>query len=221
MALTFYYHPFASFCQKVLISLYETGTAFEPLLVDLGDPQSRADFAKVWPIAKFPVLRDTERAVTIPESSIIIEYLDRHYPGAALVPADPDAVLQVRLWDRFFDNYVSVPMQRIVAESFRPSGDGQGVEEARAQLAVAYKLLDERMADREWATGAAFSMADCAAAPALYYARMVMPFDGHDQVAAYLQRLVERASFARVIEEARPYRGLFPVKVAETDWLDP
>jgi len=187
---------------------------FEPHVVDLGDEVSSAEFKRIWPIGKFPVLRDEAKARTIPESSMIIEYLARHYPGkTALVPEDADLAWETRLCDRFYDLYVNVPMQKIVTDRVRPAGrnDPHGVEEARNLLRTAYRLIDQEMETRTWAIGDAFSMADCAAAPAMYYANLVMPFrDTHRNAAAYLGRLMGRPSFARVVEEAKPYSALFP-----------
>jgi glutathione S-transferase len=214
MSLQLYFHPFASFCQKVLIAFYENDTAFEPHIVDLGDETSNADFKKIWPIGKFPVLRDEARSQTIPESSIIIEYLSQHYPGKTqLVPMDPDLARETRLCDRFYDLYVSEPMQKIVGDRIRPAGknDPHGVEQSKALLQIAYGMIDEAMKTKTWAMGDGFSMADCAAAPALFYANLVMPFaDTHKHAAAYLRRLMERPSFARVVSEAQPYFALFP-----------
>jgi glutathione S-transferase len=214
MSLELYFHPFASFCQKVLVAFYENDTRFEPHVVDLADETSSADFKRIWPIGKFPVLRDGMRDRTIPESSIIIEYLALHYPGKTqLVPIDADLAWQTRMRDRFYDLYVNVPMQKIVTDRLRPSGnnDPHGVEEAKALLQVAYGLIEKEMQSKTWAMGDAFSMADCAAAPALFYANEVMPFgDAHKNLAGYFGRLMQRPSFARVVEEARPYRALFP-----------
>jgi glutathione S-transferase len=214
MSLRLYYHPLSSFCQKVLIALYENDTPFEPHLVDLRDETSRAEFLKVWPIGKFPVLRDEAADRTIPESSIIIEYVAQHHPGKTpLVPADADLARQTRLRDRFFDLYVQVPMQKIVGDRLRPAGsnDPHGVAQAKAQLETALGMVDRDMAAKTWAMGDAFGMADCAAAPALYYANLVMPFrDTHRRVAAYLNRLMKRPAIARVDKEAEPYRALFP-----------
>jgi glutathione S-transferase len=213
MSLKLYFHPFASFCQKVLIALYENETPFEPHLIDLGDPASRAAFLKVWPIGKFPVLFDSKRSRTIPESTIIIEYLAENYPGRlALVPRDADGALETRLRDRFFDLYVDEPMQKIVTDRLRPPGrnDAHGVELARAQLRTAYGILDEHLQSKTWACGEAFTMADCAAAPSLFYANLVEPFGSFTNVAAYDQRLKARPSFARVVKEAEPYFKLFP-----------
>ncbi len=214
MSLRLYFHPLSSFCQKVLIALYENDTPFEPAIVDLFDAASAAAFKKIWPIGRFPVLRDEARDRTVPESSIIIEYLAQHYPGRTpLVPADPDIAQQTRLRDRFFDLYVNVPMQKIVTDRRRPPGrnDGHGVEEARTLLQTAIGMIDRDMAARPWAMGDVFTMADCAAAPPLFYANMLMPFgDTHKHAAAYLGRLLERPSFARAVKEAQPYLALMP-----------
>ena len=214
MALELYFHPLSSFCQKVLIALYENDTPFEPRLVDLGDEASSAAFKRIWPIGRFPVLRDGATGRTIPESSMIIEYLGRQYPGKiALVPDAADLAWETRLRDRFYDLYVAVPMQKIVTDRLRPAGanDPYGVEEARRLLRTAYDLIEAEMRTRTWAAGESFSMADCAAAPALYYANLVLPFgDTHGNTAAYFRRLMERPSFARVVEEAKPYRANFP-----------
>jgi glutathione S-transferase len=214
MSLKLYYHPLASFCWKVLIPLYENEVPFQGHIVDLADERSRADFLRIWPIGKFPVLRDAARDRTIPESSTIIEYLDQHYPRRTrLVPADPDLARQVRFRDRFYDHYVHQPMQKIVTDRIRPEGrhDAHGVEEAGALLRTALDVIDADMAPKAWAMGEAFSMADCAAAPALFYADKVLPFAGsHKHATAYLSRLKRRPSFARVLDEAQPYFKNFP-----------
>jgi glutathione S-transferase len=213
MSLVFYYHPLASFCWKALIALYENGTPFEPHLVDLGNEKSRTEFKALWPIAKMPVLRDTTRDQTVPESSIIIEYLDQHYPSRArLVPEAADLARQTRFIDRFYDLYVHEPMQKIVTDRIRPDGknDPYGVEQAKAQLQTAYRVIEGDMATKSWAMGEDFSLADCAAAPALFYANEVLPFGDYKNVAAYLGRLMARPSFARVVKEAQPYFALFP-----------
>jgi glutathione S-transferase len=216
MALKLYFHPLASFCHKVLIALYEGDIPFEPVIVDLGSEPSRAAFEAVWPMAKMPVLRDEARGRTVAESTIVIEYLDRFYPGRRqLVPADPDAAWQARMWDRFFDSYVQEPMQKIVGDRLRPSGksDPFGVEAARAQLRKAYGLLEPMMDSKTWIMGDDFTLADCSAAPALLYANTVEPFQGTQRnLAAYHKRLMTRASFARVLREAEPYFHLFPME---------
>jgi glutathione S-transferase len=214
MSLVVYLHPLASFCMKVLIALYENDTPFEPRIVDLGDAVSRADFLKVWPIGRFPVLVDSARAEPLPESTVIIEYLARHHPGRTpLLPADTEEALEARLWDRFCDHYIDVPMQKIVTDKLRPAGcnDAHGVEQARALLRTAYDVLDARMATRTWIAGNDFGMADCSAAPALFYANKVQPFgDAQGHLAAYFARLMQRPSFVRVLEEAQPYFAQFP-----------
>jgi glutathione S-transferase len=214
MALTLHYHPLSSFCWKALIALSENETPIRPHLVDLGDAKAAAAFKAIWPIGKFPVLRDDARGQTVPESSVIIEYLAQHYPGMSrLIPADPDLALEVRLADRVLDLYVHQPMQKIVADRLRPEGahDAHGVEMARAQLRTALDMTEAKMASRTWAAGEAFTLADCAAAPALFYADKVMPFGAtHRSTAAYLGRLMQRPSFARVLEEAKPYFAMFP-----------
>ncbi|MGA8278104.1 MAG: glutathione S-transferase family protein [Rhodanobacteraceae bacterium] len=214
MSLKLYMHPLSSFCHKALIALYENHTPFEPRIIDLGNPQSRAELLAIWPIGKFPVLRDEARERTIPESSTIIEYLAQHYPGPVeLVPTDADAARQTRLRDRFFDLYVAEPMQKIVGDRLRPadSHDPFGVERAREQLRTACGLVEQDMKTRAWATGDDFSMADCAAAPALFYADKVQPLaQDWPNAKAYLDRLMERASYARVLVEAAPYFKMFP-----------
>jgi glutathione S-transferase len=214
MPLKLYFHPLASFCHKVLIALYENDTAFEPHIVDLGDAEQAAAFKAIWPIHKFPVLRDDDRDRTIPESSIIIEYLDQHRPGRTrFLPAEPELAGEVRMRDRFFDLYVHEPMQKIVTDKLRPAGqsDSFGVEQARAQLKTAYDVIEKDMASKTWAIGDVFTMADCAAAPALFYADKVMPFAlTHRNVATYFNRLLERPSYARVLKEAQPYFAMFP-----------
>lgn len=217
MSLTLHLHPLASFCWKALIALYENGTPFERVIVDLGDPVSRAAFLQLWPVGKMPVLRDEARGRTVPESTIIIEYLDRFYPGpAGLLPADPDLDLKVRLADRFYDLYVHQPMQKIVLDRLRPTGarDSHGVQSARAQLETAYGIIEKDMVTRRWAAGEAFSLADCAAMPALFYAGKVAPFsEQYPATASYLRRLMERPSVARVLREAQPYFDMFPAAV--------
>jgi glutathione S-transferase len=214
MTLVLYFHPLSSFCQKALIALYENGTRFEPRIVDLSDEASRAAFLRLWPIGKFPVLRDEEKDRLVPESTIIIEYLAQHYPGRTqLVPADADLARQARMCDRFYDLHVHVPMQKIIGDRLRPAGknDPHGVEEAKALLRTACDMLDQDMGTKTWAMGNEFGMADCAAAPPLFYTHMVMPLDDtHKNVARYLDRLMERPSYARVLKEAQPYFAMFP-----------
>lgn len=216
MSLTLYFHPLASFCHKVLIALYENETAFDAKLVDLLDPAEAARFAELWPAGKMPVLRDSARNVTVPETSVIIEYLDRHYPGRRpLIPADADEALQARLWDRFFDLYVHVPMQKIVTDTLRGPGenDHRGVADARSTLGTAYAMADRHFAANAFAGGPAFGLADCAAAPALFYGGIVEPFtERHPHLEAYFERLLERPSMRRVLAEAQPYFDMFPYR---------
>lgn len=212
--LKLYYHPFASFCQKALIALYENEVPFERELVDLGSPESRAAFQRVWRFAKFPVLRDEARGVTVPESSVIIAWLQHHYPGPVrLIPDDANMATRVHILDRVFDNYVAQSVTKVVIDTLRPEGrnDLDGVAQAKALIATAYDFLENELAQDGWAVGGQFTLADCAAAPALFYSNIVLPFGEHRNLAAYYQRLLARPSFARVVDEARPYRHLFPL----------
>jgi glutathione S-transferase len=204
----------SSFCWKALVALYENDIPFTPNSVNLGDPAERAALLKLWPVGKFPVLRDDTRGETIPETSIIIEYLDRYYRGPTrFIADDPALALQTRLRDRFYDLYVHLPMQKIVGNRLRPEGnkDPHGVAEARAQLRTSYAMIEQQMAAGGWAMGGDFSLADCAAAPALFYGNRVEPFgEAHRNVRAYLERLEARPSFARVLKEAEPWFQMFP-----------
>lgn len=223
MPLTLYMHPLASYCHKVLIALYENDTPFHPHVVDLMDESARDAFYKLWPIGKFPVLDDHARGCLIPESSIIIEYLALHYPGkAALIPQDGDQAREVRFRDRFFDQYVSEPMQKVITDRLRPKAerDHLGVTQARDKLRTALDLIELEFArdkgSRLWAAGQHYSMADCAASPALFYANLVIPLeDAHPLTAEYLLRLMQRPSFARVLHEAQPYMHMVPMETAE------
>jgi len=214
MSLTLHFHPLSSFCHKVLIALYENDTPFTPRIVNLMDDRERMAFRKLWPIGKFPVLRDDARHETVPESSVIIEYLDLHYPGRTrFLPQDSEYAHRVRLCDRFFDLYIHLPMQKIVGDRLRPTDkkDPHGVEEARTMIGTALGMIEPEMAKREWAIGDAFTLADCAAAPSLFYADKVAPFgETHPHAHAYLGRLMRRPSYARVLQEAEPYFKLIP-----------
>jgi glutathione S-transferase len=219
--LELYAHPFSSYCQKVLVAFYENGTPFDYRLV--GDPQQpghSAELARRWPLRKFPVLVDGDR--TIPEASIIIEHLDLHHPGPVrLVPADPRAALEVRLLDRFFDNYVSTPQQKVIKNQLREESlrDPEGRREAIATLEIAYAWLEDHLADgRTWAAGEDFTLADCGAAPFLFYADWTHAIDAtYARVRAYRARLLARPSFARCVDEARPYRAYFPLGAPDRD----
>ncbi|HEX8622609.1 MAG TPA: glutathione S-transferase family protein [Allosphingosinicella sp.] len=218
--LTLHYHPFSSYCQKVLVALYERDVPFERNIVDLGDPEQKAALERLWPMGKFPVLRDEARGMTIPESSLIVEYLDRaHGEAPPLLPRDPDEALQAHLWDRFFDHYVETPLQKAVVDHFRPEDarDPHGVEEAKALLRRSWDLLEKALSDgRPWAAGENFTLADCGAGPALFYANIVEPFAARPGIETYYARLLERPSFARAVDEARPYRAFFPLAWPES-----
>jgi glutathione S-transferase len=218
VALTLYYHPLASFCHKVLVALYEAAIPFDARLMDLGNPEHRAELNALWPVGKFPVLVDDEHGRSVPESTIIIEYLSEHFPGAAeLLPGDARTRLDVRLWDRVYDAYVQVPMQKIVGDHLRLEGDHDlhGVADARDTLQTAYAMLERQMANGTWTVGERFTLADCAAAPALFYASIVEPFPTeHTRLATYFDRLMDRPSVRRTLDEARPYFPLFPFREA-------
>ena len=207
-----YYHPLSSYCWKVLIALYENDTPFERAMME--EPGVTEAWLTLWPLGKFPVLRDEARDRTVAEASIIIEYLGQQRAGRFRpIPADPGEALEVRLMDRLFDNYVMTPMQKIVADRLRPEDarDAHGMGEARILLGKAYAMLEERIGARQWAAGDDFTLADCAAAPALFYADKVEPMrGGFPALAAYLDRLEARASFARVLEEKQPWWHMFP-----------
>jgi glutathione S-transferase len=216
MSLKLYYHPLSTFCHKALIALYEGDVPFTPVLVDLGDEKSSAALRSLWPIAKFPVLHDDARNRTIAEATVIIEYLDAYYPGRSrFVPADADLAWQTRMWDRFYDLYVQVPMQKIVGDHLRPADarDPFGVEQAKATLKCAYGMIEQGMAGKTWALGETYGLVDCAASPALFYANTAMPFDpAQRNLQAYFDRLLSRPSYARALKEAEPYFNLFPTE---------
>lgn len=215
MPLTLYYHPLASFCWKPLIALYEHNISFTPVLVDLMNDESRGEFLKLWPMGQFPVLKDDATGKIIPQSTSIIEYLMLRYRnGTPLIPEDPDAALEVRRWNEFFDTYLQAPMQKIVGDCLRPQNakDPTGVNDARATINTAYNLLEQFINKKEWMVSGIFSLADCSAAPALFYANKVEPLGSHKFLNAYLARLMTRPSFSRVLKEAEPYFHLFPYK---------
>jgi glutathione S-transferase len=217
MAPTLYAHPFSSYCQKALIALYENDTAFVYRM--LSDAQAAAELEALWPLKRFPVLVDEGR--TVMEASIIIEHLALYHSGPVrLIPSDARAALAVRAMDRFFDNYIMTPQQKIVFDAIRKpeNRDRQGVAEARAMLDTGYRWLDGKMAGRDWAVGDGFSLADCAAAPALFYADWSHPIgETFANVRAYRRRLLARPSFARAVDEARPYRRFFPLGAPDRD----
>lgn len=212
-----YAHPFSSFCQKALIAFYENDIAFEYRTLE--DPSANAELLALWPLKRFPVLQDGE--TTVLESSSIIEYLQAYYPGPVrLIPDDAAAAVEVRMMDRVFDNYVSTPQGRIVFNSMRAEADRDplGDAEARKMLETTYAWLDQRLAGREWATDHGFSLADCAAAPALFYADWTHPIpERFETLKAYRARLLARPSIARCVNEARPYRDYFPLGAPDRD----
>ena len=180
------------------------------------DEKENSAFKQIWPVGKFPVLRDEKNGKTIPESTSIIEYLARHYPGSVqLVPKNADQALTVRAQDRFYDLNVHLLTQKVITDRIRPAGqnDKFGVEHARGLLSTALGIVDRDMAGKTWAAGEAFTMADCAAAPSLFYYNMaVTPLAGSfDNVAAYLDRLVKRPSYARALKEAEPFLKYVPM----------
>lgn len=219
LTLSLFAHPFSSYCQKALTALYENATPFRHRMLGPEDETAFAELAERWPLRKFPVLVDGDR--TVFEATVIIEHLDIHHPGpVSLVPSDPAAALEVRMLDRVFDNYVMTPVTRIVVDFMRPADgrDPRGVGEARDLLDTAYGWLDNRMRDRKWAVGDGFSLADCSAAPSLFYADWTHPFgDRFPALQAYRARLLARPSFARAVDEARPYRPLFPPGAPDRD----
>jgi glutathione S-transferase len=214
-----YAHPFSSYSQKAFMAFYEKGVPFELRLLSPDNPSAIEERHALWPLDRFPVLRADE--ATVVESTIIIEWLDQRHPAAPrLIPTDAEAALEVRTLDRIFDNYVMTPMMTVVFDRLRPEDarDPYGVSRARELLDKAYGWLDARMASRSWAAAEAFSLADCAAAPALFYADWVHPFDRYPALMAYFRRLLARPSFARCVDDARPSRHLFPGGAPARDW---
>ena len=210
MSLTLFHHPLSSYCQKVLIALRELDLPFEARFVDLGNPDDRAVLAEHWPLCKFPVLHDAARNRSLPESSVIIEYVDRLGPGGPrLVPTAWESAIEVRLWDRIFDNHVQTPMQQIVADRLHQSNGDMSAQ--RALLEATYRVIDRQVASGSWVAGGQFSLADCAAAPALFYASAVQPFPASlRHLAGYFDRLMARPSVRKTVDAAEPYFNLFP-----------
>ncbi|MBV8186011.1 MAG: glutathione S-transferase family protein [Alphaproteobacteria bacterium] len=217
MSLVLHGHPFSSYTQKVLMALYENATPFDWRVLD--GPPAFEELARLWPIRLMPLLVDD--GTPIAESSIIVEHLALSHPGPVrLIPNDPQSALKVRFLDRFFDLYVMTPMQRIVGDKLRQESerDPKGVRDGRARLDVAYAWLDKELAGREWAAGQDFGLADCAAAPSLFYADWAHPIGAlFANVRAYRARLLKRPSFARAVEEARPFRKFFPLGAPDRD----
>ena len=218
--LALYGHPFSSYTQKVLIALYENGTPFELLNLDPAETVSHsADWLRHWPLAKFPVLVDGDH--TVVESSIVIEHLQLAHPGPVqLIPAAPRAALDVRFMDRFFDLHVTAPVQHAVNAALTGNAErkAEGVAWAAEKLEKAYAWLEGMWAGRTWAAGESFSLADCAAAPSLFYADWTHPIAAtYPQLRAYRARLLARPSFARAVEGGRPYRHYFPLGAPDRD----
>lgn len=219
MSLALYGHPFSSYTQKVLIALYENGTPFEFRCIGPDMPQHSQEWLGRCPLRKFPLLLDNDRNII--ETSIIIEHLQLAHPGPVrLLPADPAAALEVRFLDRFFDLHVMSPVQHAVGGALTgdPVKREEGLAFATEKLDLAYRWLEDHLGDRTWATGADFTLADCAAAPALFYADWTLPIpEALTVVRAYRTRLLARPSFSRAVEEARSYRPLFPLGAPQRD----
>lgn len=219
MSLVLHAHPLSSYCQKVLLGLGENGVAFDYRKIDFGEPVHAAELERLWPMKRIPILVADGR--TIVESSIILEHVDRKYPGRTkLIPDDAAAALEARFMDRIFDCYVMTPMQAIVFEALRPADarDPFGVAKARKDLDTIYAWLDAKLDGREWAAGPAFSLADCAAAPSLFYADWTQPIPAEfTRLKAYRARLLARPAFKAIVDDARPYRNLFPLGAPDRD----
>lgn len=217
MSFTLWHHPYSGYGQKASTAAYELGLAFELRVVDHTDEALMAEFRAVSPFGKMPALVDADGRAFY-ESSVVIEWMDRHAGGRRLIPADPEAALETRLVDRVIDHYVGGPMNRIVQERFRPAGsrDPFGAEQDAQVLARAWDWLEERLADgREWAAGESFTLADCAGAPLTTYARRLVPFGDRPRLRAWHARLMARPSFIRALEDAAPYGDLMPAPPAE------
>lgn len=219
MSLVLYGHPFSSYTQKVLIALYENGIPYEFRCLGADTPQHSAEWLQRWPLRKFPLLVDGGK--TVVETSIIIEYLQLVHPGPVrLLPEDPAAALEVRFLDRFFDLHVMSPVQHAVSGAL--TGDPVKRREAQAlaaeKLEWAYTWLEGQLSGRPWAAGADFTLADCAAAPSLFYTDWTHRIsEAYPVLRSYRARLLGRPSFARAVEEARPYRPLFPLGAPDRD----
>lgn len=219
MSITFYGHHFSSYCQKALIAFYEHELDFTFREIDFQNEDIMQELGAHWPIKKMPVIVDQGRSVI--ESSIIVEYVDNYYhTGIRLIPQDAERALETRFMDRFFDNYVATPQIKFVIDAMRSTNekDPYGVTKARQMLDTSYAWLNDRMKDCLWAIGDEFTLADCAAGPHLFYAHWCHPIDKrHEHLHAYRNRLMARPSFARCIEQGRPFRKFFPLEVADMD----
>ncbi|HWK98221.1 MAG TPA: glutathione S-transferase family protein [Pseudolabrys sp.] len=216
MTLKLYYHPLSSYCHKALIALYENDIPFEPVVVNLMDPVSSAEMRALWPVGKFPVLKDEARGHAIAESSVIIDYLDTHYARNRLIPADADAAWQARMWDRFFDLYVMEKQGKLVEDNLRPAEarDPHGVAKAMEAIEKSYAIVEGKLGDGAWALGDDYTLADCAASPSLFYASLAVPItDTTPKLKAYYERLVRRPSYLRALKEAEPFFDWVPMDV--------
>lgn len=219
MTLKLYYHPLSSYCHKALIALYENDIPFEPIVVNLADEQSSAEMKALWPVGKFPVLKDERRGHAIAESSVIIDYLDTHYARKRLIPTDPDAAWQARMWDRFFDLYVMEKQGKLVEDNLRPAEarDPHGVARAKEALAKSYAIFEKQLGKGAFALGDDYTLADCAASPALFYASLAVPItDTTPKLKTYYERLVHRPSYLRALKEAEPFFHWVPMDVKPT-----
>ncbi|WP_137042753.1 glutathione S-transferase family protein [Pseudolabrys sp. FHR47] len=216
MTLKLYYHPLSSYCHKALIALYENDITFEPIVVDLSSEASSAPMRALWPVGKFPVLKDEKRGHAIAESSVIIDYLDTHYAHTRLIPADTDAAWQARMWDRFFDLYVMEKQGKLVEDNLRPveARDPHGVAKAKEAIGKSYAIFEDKIGNGIWALGDSYSLADCAASPALFYANCAVPItDTTPKLKAYYERLMRRPSYLRALKEAEPFFDWVPMDV--------
>lgn len=212
-ALTLHYHPLSSYCQKALIAADVLGVALDKRQLNLGDAAERAAFIALWPTGKMPLLVDDGQP--IPKTSILIEHLQLHHArgGRRLIPQDAAAALTVRLWDRLFDLYVMTPMQTLTADLLKPEAerDARAVAKAREALLQAYDFIERQLSGKTWAASDDFSLADCAAAPALFYALTYVPLSPqHAALAAYFERLMTHPAVARAVDEARPFFQYYP-----------
>ena len=214
--LILYSHPFSSYCQKAIVAFYEKDLPFEQRMLE--SEGAMDELRALWPFGQFPILKDGDRRFA--EASIIIERLDQIAPATPMIPTDPALALETRFMDRVFDNHLQANQQRIIYNAIRPEADRDPliVTEARAKLETAYAWLNGVMADRTWAAGEVFTLADCGAAPGLLYAHWThaIPKD-HAHLWAYRRRLLARPSYARALDEARPYRNYFPLGAPDED----
>ena len=216
--LIFYGHPFSSYTWKALIALYENGVDFDYRVIGPDAPTHGEELKAHWPVGQFPLL--VADGVPYFESSIIIEYLDHLVPEPRLIPADFGAALKVRFFDRIFDNHVMGRMQAVVADAIRGPENHVAtiVEQSQAALETVYGWLDKELAGGGWATPHGFTLADCAAAPSLFYADWVHQIpERYENLRAYRARLLAHPAVSRCVEDARPYRAYFPLGAPERD----